>query len=59
MDRWVRSGKRAACWICRNELRRVSEERTHPRRRKSVYKLSSVGLIESEDDAEVHIEELS
>lgn len=60
MDRWVRSGKRAACWICRNELDEYPKNAHIPVDvRVFINFLASVGLIESEDDAEVHIEELS
>lgn len=59
MDRWVRSGKRAACWICRNELEEYPKDAHIPIDvRAFISFLASAGLIESEEDAEVYIEDL-
>jgi ankyrin repeat protein len=59
MDRWVRSGKRAACWICRNELEEYPKDAHIPIDvRMFISFLASAGIIESEDDAEVYIEDL-
>jgi uncharacterized protein (DUF983 family) len=53
---WV--GKRAACWICRNELEEYPKDAHIPIDvRAFISFLASAGLIESEEDAEVYIED--
>lgn len=57
MDRWVRGGKPAACWICRNELAEYPKDAHVPKIVQAFLEfLTLSGVITSSDDAEVRME---
>lgn len=60
MDRWVRGGKPAECWICRNELAEYPKDAHIPQVVQAFLEfLAHSGVVNDTSNAEIRIERLS